>query len=162
MTKPIEAKGLADIAIVPTAQKDVVALVLTDTSGKKTEYLINPDGLGVLLQRVLGLASKWAEEPDLAIHTLTGPQHPLPGSGIQFLPADRIAVRRGRHATECVVHIFVGRVELTFLMPLDEVIHAAAELVKHIEGPETGPPLPLSCPWVEGVNPDRRREGQKP
>lgn len=133
MTKPIKAKGLADIAIVPTAQKDVVTLVLTDTSGKETRYLINPDGLGVLLQQALGLASKWAEEPDLAIDTLTGPQHPLPGSGMKLLPADRIAVRRGRHATECVVHVFVGRVELSFLIPLDEVIHAAAELVKHVE-----------------------------
>lgn len=132
MTKPIEAKGLADIAIVPTAQKDVMVLVLTDTSGKETRYLINPDGLGVLLQQVLGLASKWAEEPDLAIHTLTGPQHPLPGSGMKLLAADRIAVRQGRHATECAVHVFVGRVELTFLMPLDEVIHATAELVKQV------------------------------
>lgn len=141
MTKPIEAKGLADIAIVPSGQKDVVALVLTDTSGKQTGYAINPDGLGALLSQALGLASKWAEEPDLAIHTLTSPQHPLPGSGMKFLPADRIAVRPGRHARECAVHVFVGRVELTFLMPLDEVIHAAAELVKHVEGPETGPPI---------------------
>lgn len=133
MTKPLQAKGLADITILPTGEKDVVALVLTDISGKETRYAINPDGLGVLLQQALELASKWAEEPDLAIHTLTGPEHPLPGSGIRFLPADRIAVRRGRHATECAVHVFVGRVELTFLMPLDEVIHAAAELVKQVE-----------------------------
>lgn len=132
MTKPIKAEGLADIAIVPTGEKDVVALVLTDTSGKQNAYAINPDGLGVLLQQALGIASKWAEEPDLAIHTLTGPQHPLPGSGMKLLPADRIAVRRGRRATECAVHVFVGRVELTFLMPLDEVIHATAELVKQV------------------------------
>jgi hypothetical protein len=132
MTKPIEAKGLADISILPTAEKDVVALVLTDTSGIETRYAINPDGLGALLQQALGLASKWAEEPDLAIDTLTGPQHPLPGSGMKLLAADRIAVWPGRHATECAVHVFVGKVELTFLMPLDEVIHAAAELVKQV------------------------------
>lgn len=141
MKKAIKAKELADISIVPTARKDVVALVLTDTSGKDTGYLINPDGLGTLLQQALGLASKWAEEPDLAIDTLTGPQHALPATRMSLLPADRIGLRRGRHATECAVHVFVGRVELAFLIPLDEVIGAAAELVKRVEGPETGGPV---------------------
>lgn len=125
MSKPIDARGLASIQIQPVKDRDSVALVMIDTANHATGYLINPEALNVLLEPLLGLATKWANQPDLKLETLVGPRHAL--------PAQRIAIERGRNAKECAVRIFIGKVELTFLIPLEEVLAASADLVRQID-----------------------------
>ena len=126
--KPIKARGLAEVRILPTKDEDSAVLVLVDTTKKATGYLINPDGLQALLVPALEFAVKWAKKPDLQLETLVGPR--------QALPATRLVLERGRDATECAVRVFVGEVELTFLIPLEEVIRAVGELKKQVD-PET-------------------------
>ncbi len=99
-------------------------MVLTDDTGSSLAYTLGPDGLNKLLERLLGLAIRWADKADLEVGTLTGPQHAL--------PAHHIAIERGRDARECAVRIFVGKVELTFMIPLDEVLAATSKLVTMI------------------------------
>jgi hypothetical protein len=88
-----------------------------DTSGEEKAYAVNPEGLNALLELVLGLATRWAEKPNLKVGNWSGPQNAL--------PANHIELARGRSETECAVRLFVGRVELTFLIPVDDVMHAA-------------------------------------
>lgn len=123
MAQEIETRGLVKIDI-RAVDDDSIALVLTDTAGASSGYVLGPEGLNKLLEPLLGLATKWAEKPDLKVETLTGPQNAL--------PAQRILVEQGRDATECALRIFVGKVELTFLIPLSEVVSATADLVRKI------------------------------
>ena len=125
MTK-IEASGLARVAFQGDAAKGFVAMVLTDTKQRHFAALVSPESLNILLQPLLGLAARWADRPDLEIETLTGPTQALPGT--------KIAFERGRSDKECAVRIFVGKVELTFLFPVDDVISSTATLLGDVEG----------------------------
>jgi hypothetical protein len=131
MSDKIETSGLAKLRIRETSDPDAKAMLLTDTKGKTSGYLINPEALNVILSPLLELASLWADKPSLAVDTLTGPEHALVGQ--------HIAIAKGRHDTECAVRILVGKMELTFLMPLDEVVSAARGLAMMID-PDSGKP----------------------
>lgn len=129
--KMIEAKGLARLEIRRAEEADVAVLIFTDTEGQSSTYAINPDGLRTILQEGLGLAAQWAERPGLQVETWSGSR--------SALPAQHISLERGRDETEVAVRVFVGRLELTFLIPLDDMIHATAGLVKMVD-PGSGKP----------------------
>ncbi|CAG9934321.1 hypothetical protein [Candidatus Nitrotoga arctica] len=121
--KPL--RPIASVRTYPTDTNNVICLALTDTNGTETEFIINPEGLNALIYPVLGLASKWAKEPDLKVQTWSGPKNAL--------PAQHIELAIGRTATECALRVFMGEVELTFIIPLDDVLKAAAKLMQHLD-----------------------------
>ena len=120
----IEARGLARVETRPGATDSTAVLILEDTAQTITGYIINPEALNILLARLLSLLPKWADHQDLEPETLVGPQHAL--------SAQRMLLTPGRSAQECAVRVYLGKVELTFLIPLDEVLGATANLKKLI------------------------------
>jgi hypothetical protein len=116
MSNEKSLRPLASVRTYPTDANNVVCLALTDTNGVETEFIINPEGLNALIYPVLGLASKWAREPELKVSSWSGPK--------SALPAQRIELAMGRTATECAVRVFMGEIELTFIVPLDSVLKA--------------------------------------
>lgn len=129
MTDSIEVNGLSDVKILPTDDQNSVCLMLSDTSGKESGFLINAEGLNALLVPALGLATQWADKPDLEIDSWSGVK--------RALPAHHIELAKGRTDTECALRVFVGKIELTFLVPLDTIIHATSVLIKQID-PSSG------------------------
>ena len=132
MKRKIKAKGLARVSTTLTADGESVALVLSDTDDKSCGYLLGPEGVNALLEPLLGLAGKWADKRDLQIEKLSGQNNAL--------PAHHIAFERGRTDTESAVRVFIGKMELTFLIPLDSVIAASAALVQQVD-PKSGKPV---------------------
>ena len=127
VVKTIKARPLTQVKLTYIESQSAV-LILTDDRNKHTGYGISPEGLGVLLEALLPLAATWAESPDLAPETFSGPT-----SAFQ---ASRISIEKGRTATECAVRVFLGplgKIEMTFMIPLDEVINAAAILVRQVD-----------------------------
>jgi hypothetical protein len=126
----VKARALREVKLQPVGDEKTekrVALLLTDTRPKTNGYIVNPEGLNALLTPLLGLATRWADEPDLAIGTLTGPTNAL--------LATNIALVRGRDASECAMRVQLGKVELTFLLPVDKVVHAMAALAQNVHQP---------------------------
>ena len=134
MAKSLKASGLAHVRMdFPSA--DSAVLILTDTKKKAFATLINPEGLNAILSPLLQCASKWADKPDLAIETLVGPKNAL--------VAKKIVFEKGRDSAECAVRLYLGqKMELTFLIPVDEVISGTANLVRLLDIPppeDSGP-----------------------
>jgi hypothetical protein len=129
MTDSIEVSGLAGVKFLPGTDQNSVCLMLSDTKGKEAGFLINAEGLGALLLPALGLATRWADATDLQVETWSGPKNAL--------PAQHIELDKGRTNTECALRVFVGKIELTFLVPLDTMIHAASWLVQQVD-PSSG------------------------
>jgi len=125
-TKPIA--GLADFKLAPTDDPNTRVMLAADTVGRRASFLVNPEGLGVVLQQALLSAVAWADEPELDLRTLAGPQHPLSASAIAFDVASE---------TEIAVRLWIGKVEITFLIPLDDAVNAMGSLVSRVD-PESG------------------------
>jgi len=124
----IKASRIAAIRIQPV-DDDAVAMVLTDIKGHDSAFLVNPGTLNVVLAPLLGLATQWAEKPVLEIGNLIGP--------LRTLPATQLDITRGRTAEECALHVFVGRAEVSFSIPLPIVLGAMGALLDEID-PGTG------------------------
>ena len=118
-------RPLASVRTYPTDADKVVCLALTDTNGSETEFIINPEGLNALIYPVLGLASKWAKESGSKVESWSGPKNAL--------PAQHVELALARTATECALRVFMGEVELTFIIPLDDVLKAATRFVQHLD-----------------------------
>lgn len=118
-------RPIASVRTYPTDVDNVICLALTDTNGSETEFIINPEGLNALIYPVLGLASKWSKESGLKVESWSGPKNAL--------PAQHIELAMGRTPTECAVRVFMGDVELTFIIPLDDVLKAATKFVQHLD-----------------------------
>ncbi|MCC7173281.1 MAG: hypothetical protein IT459_22725 [Planctomycetes bacterium] len=131
MDDKLEAHGLAGIRVYPTGQDHVVVLGLTDTTGKETGFAFGPEGLTQLLMSGIGLASQWADHPDFSIEALPGKT--------SALPASTIRLERGRSNTEVALHVHVGKVDLVFLVPLDDAVRATGEMIRRID-PNSGQP----------------------
>jgi hypothetical protein len=127
MPEEIAARGLETIEILPIENKPEAIITLTDVDQKSSSFAITPEALGILLAEALRLAGQWAGEPDLKAETadVTGPRNAL--------PAQRIALERGRHSEETALHVYLGDIELTFLLPLPKVLEALTELRKALE-----------------------------
>jgi hypothetical protein len=122
MSNEKSVRPIASVRTYPTDASNVVCLALTDTNGAETEFIINPEGLNALIYPVLGLASKWAREPDSKVKSWSGPKNAL--------PAQHVELAIGRTTTECAVRVFMGEVELTFIVPLDDVLKAAEKFMQ--------------------------------
>lgn len=118
-------RPLASVRTYPTDKNNVICLALTDIDGVETEFIINPEGLNALIYPVLGLASKWAKESDVKVKTWAGPKNAL--------PAQHVELTMGRTTAECAVRVFMGEIELTFIVPLDDVLKASARLTQHLD-----------------------------
>jgi len=127
----VRASGLTRVQVRPGKDEDSRALILTDTRKKSKGYLINPEGLNAILTPLLGLAVEWSDKTDLELGTLTGPANAL--------PANRLVIERGRNDTEAAVRAFVGNMELTFLIPLDNLMAGLRQFIEQID-PTSGKP----------------------
>jgi hypothetical protein len=119
---------LAELTLQPLTDEQV-ALLLTDRDGKISGYVITPDGLNAILGPLLGLVQKWAhlEGPSTGKHI--GPR--------MALPASRVVVEQGRNTTECALRVFVGKVEFSFLLPLQAVVDGMAALIPRNKGEQS-------------------------
>ena len=120
MSLPKRVNGLMDVKVHPTERPTTVVFDLFNTDGKVFSTAVNPDSLRFLLMHCLGLASRWAEETDLEISSWAGPQHAL--------PATHVELATGRSSTECALRVFVGPVEMTFLLPMEVMVNATRAL----------------------------------
>ncbi|CAE6695501.1 hypothetical protein [Candidatus Nitrotoga fabula] len=118
--KPL--RPLASVRTYPTDKNNLVCLALSDTEGNETEFIVNPDGLNALLYPVLGLASKWTRELGEKVKSWSGPKNALPARHVELV--------MGRTASECAVRVFMGEIELTFIVPMDAVLQATTKLTQ--------------------------------
>ncbi|MDT7814814.1 MAG: hypothetical protein QOJ42_4730 [Acidobacteriaceae bacterium] len=123
MAKPIGR--LARVAI-ESLNTESFSLVLTNEYKKEFRTAVNPEGLSALLGPLLKCIGLWAAKPALAIDTLVGPKNSI--------AAQRLSFVKGRNSTECAVRMYLGdKVEMTFLLPLDAVSLAIADLARATE-----------------------------
>lgn len=112
----VRATGLANVAMRAGADEESRALILTDVDGRHAAFLLNPEAVNALLLPLLGLASEWADRPDLKIEEIASPSTALPANHIVFEP--------GRHEHEAALRVFLGKMALTFLVPASSVFEA--------------------------------------
>lgn len=105
--------------------ENISAITFTDSNANETTFLFEPSTLTVFFPQLLELASRWAKHSDLSPQNFSGDQ--------KSLPAQRIELGIGRDGRECAVRIWVGDVQLTFLVPLDEILAAVNELATLIK-----------------------------
>lgn len=128
MTKNIETKGVSDIAFSNTDNPKVKVMTIKDGQGSPQHYRVNPELLGLLLQQALGLAACWADETSLSIDTLTGPNH--------CLPASHASVAMGRNDREVALNLFVGEVQMSYLISIDAMMNGLKPLVTLLDWSE--------------------------
>ncbi len=120
----IAAHGLAKVSFHGDVKDAAVAMALEDNEGQKLALAVTPQTVSALLPPLLGLAKEWASHPDLDVSKVTGLQNSL--------PADRIEFAKGRNEKEIAVRFFVGAVELSFILPAEELFTKISVLGKKI------------------------------
>jgi hypothetical protein len=115
----------------PTTDPKVVAIEMLNDDGTTFCTLVGPDGVRALLLRCLGVATRWADEPLLEPASWSGPT--------QALQPTHVEIATGRTAAECALRVFLGSVELTFLLSIDDVLNAVTPLVRRLEGGSSSP-----------------------
>ncbi|NNE83618.1 MAG: hypothetical protein HKN28_06575 [Alphaproteobacteria bacterium] len=120
----ITAHGLAKVSFHGDVKDSAVAMALEDSEGQKLALTVTPQTVTALLPPLLGLAKEWATHSDLDIDKVTGLKNSL--------PADRIEFAKGRNETEIAVRFFIGAVELSFILPSEELFTKISELGKRI------------------------------
>lgn len=103
------------------------AILLTDDNGITTGYALDPGRLAALVVPLLGLMSEWADDPNQQSPTQSGAH--LAEISRRAIPGQSIELSEGRHDKETAVHVFVGKVELTFYVPLATAMSAATKLM---------------------------------
>jgi hypothetical protein len=111
MTEKDEAREAARIERVPNEP----AILITEADGVETAIRLNETTQAQLLQASLSLLSS-----------------PMAHQRSSLL-AQKISFQPGRHGDECAVRVFLGRMELTFLVPLEEVLSASAALARELD-----------------------------
>ena len=132
MTKKTLINPLVDVEVDSVAGTTAIAMKLTNSIGEEHYYVIDPKAVSKLLPKVLDCASHWAKHSD---HSAD-----IPSGRYDALPASRLSLERGRTNKEVALRVLVGKVEIAFLLPLDEVISATASLVERIES-DGSPPV---------------------
>lgn len=120
----ITAHGLAKVSFHGDVKEEAIAMALEDSEGKDLAVAVNAQTVTALLPPLLGLAKEWSDRDDLEIEKVSGRQNSL--------PADRIEFSKGRNDKEITVRMFVGAVELSFVMPVEELFTKIAALTKRI------------------------------
>ncbi len=127
----ITAHGLAKVTFHGDVKDEAIAMALEDTEGQKLALTVTAQTVGALLPPLLGLAKEWSQRDDLNIENVTGLQNSL--------PADRIEFAKGRSEKEIAVRLFLGEIELSFIMPVEELFTKIAALSKRIKQAPTNP-----------------------
>jgi hypothetical protein len=126
MSGHIKARGLKRIRVEPVANNPLArVLILENVDGKSSGYIINPDALEAILEPVLELASRWAGE--------TYPQPRNTQAKVReriVLPGASLQLTEGRDEKECAVRLFLGKMEIVFLIPLEQVMAGFHDLAK--------------------------------
>ena len=120
----VKAIGLSRLK-VEFVNDDTAALILTSTNHTHSDYLIGPRELGILLEELLTLAAIWAEHPEMKAERLSGDR--------QTMAATKISIQKGRNDGEAALSVWLDKLLLTFLIPMDQVIQASASVIKIVE-----------------------------
>lgn len=121
----ITAHGLAKISFHGDVKDDAVAMALEDSEGQKLALAVTAQTLSAILPPLLSLTKEWSGRGDLDIEKVTGLKNSL--------PADRIEFAKGRNDKEIAVVLFIGKVELSFVLPVEMLFNKIAELTKRIK-----------------------------
>ena len=112
-----DVHAIRHIEFTGDTQKKEIALAITGADGETRVYAINPVTLRTMLAPMISLAASWSGDPELKLEDLTGTQNAL--------VARKVLFNRGRDDAEGAIRIFLGKdVDLTFLMPLSELVPA--------------------------------------
>lgn len=121
----ITAHGLAKISFHGDVKDDAVAMALEDSEGQKLALAVTAQTLSALLPPLLSLTKEWSDRSDLDIEKVTGLKNSL--------PADRIEFAKGRTDKEIAVILFIGKVELSFVLPVEILFNKIADLTQRIK-----------------------------
>jgi hypothetical protein len=121
----ITAHRLAKVSFHGDVKDNAIAMALEDSNGQKMALAVTAQTVGVLLPPLLGLAKEWSQRTDLNLDKVTGAQNSL--------PADRIEFAKGRNEKEIAVRLFVGEIELPFVMPVEELLTKISTLSKRLK-----------------------------
>lgn len=121
---------LETIAVSPSNDPNFIGLRLTDETGKLTVLGADLRRLGDFVNELVGAASH-----------LPAPGFARDGPGSNALIAHHIEMAAGGNPNEALVTIFVGSMQLQFLLGTQEVLAGAARLVQ-----EVGPLLAAERP----------------
>ena len=125
MTKYIEAKTISDVVISHTEKQKEKLLTITDGHGDLQHYMVPPDVLGLVLEQGLRHAAQWSEDPNLAIHELTGPS--------RHLPVSHVSVSMAPDNREMLLNLFVGQVQMSYLISIDALMNGLQPLLSTLD-----------------------------
>jgi hypothetical protein len=121
----ITAHGLAKVSFHGDVKDKAVAMALEDAEGQKLALAVTAQTVSALLPPLLGLAKEWSRRDDLDLTNVSGLRNSL--------PANRVEFAKGRNDKEIALRLFVGEIELSFLMPVDELFTKFGQLAKQIQ-----------------------------
>ncbi len=119
------AHGLSKVSFHGDVKDDAIAMALEDSEGQKLAVAVNAQTITALLPPLIGLAKEWSNRDELDTEKVAGPRNAL--------PADRIEFTKGRNDKEIAVRLFVGEIELPFIMPVEELLTKVSALSKRIK-----------------------------
>jgi len=125
VTKQIEVCGMTDFVFEATDNPKVKVMMVADTKKNISGSLVNPEALGLILEQALTLAAQWSQDPNLAIHELTGPSRHLPVShvSVSMVPDNR----------EVLLNLFVGQVQMSYLISIDALMSGLQPLLSTLD-----------------------------
>jgi hypothetical protein len=121
----VTAHGLSKVSFHGDVKEKAIAMALEDSEGQKLALAITAQTVSALLPPLLGLAKEWSGRDDLDLEKVTGLQNSL--------PANRIEFAKGRSDKEIALRLFVGEIELSFIMPVEELFTKIGELSKLVK-----------------------------
>lgn len=127
----ITAHGLAKISFHGDVKDKAVAMALEDNEGQKLALAVTAQTVSALLPPLLSLAKEWSGRDGLNLEKVTGLQNSLPASRIEFA--------KGRNDKEIAVVLSIGEIELSFIMPVEELFTKFGELTKRIKAAADNP-----------------------
>ena len=127
----ITAHGLAKISFHGDVKDKAVAMALEDNEGQKLALAVTTQTVSALLPPLLSLAKEWSGRDGLNLEKVTGLQNSLPASRIEFA--------KGRNDKEIAVVLSIGEIELSFIMPVEELFTKFGELTKRIKAAADNP-----------------------
>lgn len=119
------AHGLARVSFHGDVKDDAIAMALEDSEGQKLAVAVNAQTITALLPPLIGLAKEWSNRDELDTDKVAGPRNAL--------PAERIEFTKGRNDKEIAVRLFVGEIELSFIMPITELLDKMSALSKRLK-----------------------------
>ena len=127
----ITAHGLAKISFHGDVKDKAVAMALEDNEGQKLALAVTAQTVSALLPPLLSLAKEWSGRDGLNLEKVTGLQNSLPASRIEFA--------KGRNDKEIAVVLSIGEIELSFILPVEELFTKFGELTKRIKAAADNP-----------------------